>query len=141
VITGDTGTNTRDYKKLGELYGLDIDWTGRIEKHEDVISLIKGAEMLLHPSLYEGFGLPPKEAIWAEVPAVVADTPVMRELHGDYITYINPVDPNSISHVLYNWVQKRKRSYDHRMAKKTIAKYAMLPQIERFEKQLLERTL
>lgn len=42
-----------------------------------------GAEILLHPSLAEGFGLPPLEAMRAGVPAIVSDRGSLPEIVGD----------------------------------------------------------
>ena len=44
-------------------------------------------------SEYEGFGLTPLEAMSAGVPAVVADTPVARELYGDAAWFVPIADP------------------------------------------------
>jgi glycosyltransferase involved in cell wall biosynthesis len=41
--------------------------------------LLTGAELLLYPSLYEGFGLPPMEAAACGTPSLVSDLPVLRE--------------------------------------------------------------
>jgi alpha-1,3-rhamnosyl/mannosyltransferase len=42
-------------------------------------SLLTGAAALIFPSLYEGFGLPPLEAIACGTPALVSDTAALRE--------------------------------------------------------------
>ena len=46
---------------------------------DDLVALLSGAEVLLYPSRYEGFGLPPLEALACGTPAVVSDIPVLRE--------------------------------------------------------------
>jgi glycosyltransferase involved in cell wall biosynthesis len=46
-------------------------------------SLYAGASALVFPSRYEGFGLPPLQALAARVPVVAADIPVLREVLGD----------------------------------------------------------
>jgi glycosyltransferase involved in cell wall biosynthesis len=46
---------------------------------EDLPALLTGAEALLYPSRYEGFGLPPLEAMACGTPALVSDIPVLRE--------------------------------------------------------------
>jgi glycosyltransferase involved in cell wall biosynthesis len=45
----------------------------------DLVPLLSGAAALLYPSRYEGFGLPPLEAIACGTPAIVSDLPVLRE--------------------------------------------------------------
>ena len=48
----------------------------------DLLALVQGAAALAYPSLYEGFGLPPLEAMSAGVPVVVSDSPVLTEVAG-----------------------------------------------------------
>jgi glycosyltransferase involved in cell wall biosynthesis len=45
----------------------------------DLRALLSGASALVFPSRYEGFGLPPLEALTLGVPAIVSDIPVLRE--------------------------------------------------------------
>jgi len=45
-------------------------------------AVVAGAEALLYPSMYEGFGLPPLEAFAAGTPVVASDLPVIREVVG-----------------------------------------------------------
>ena len=45
----------------------------------DLVALLTGAKVLLYPSVYEGFGLPPLEAMACGTPAVVSDIPALRE--------------------------------------------------------------
>jgi len=50
---------------------------------EALAELYKSAELLLFPSLYEGFGMPVLEAMAAGCPVVCSDTPALAELAGD----------------------------------------------------------
>ncbi len=56
--------------------------TGRLPA-EDMPGLVAGAEAVVIPSLYEGFGLPALEAMAAHVPVVAADTTALREVVDD----------------------------------------------------------
>jgi glycosyltransferase involved in cell wall biosynthesis len=49
-----------------------------------------GAEAFVFPSLYEGFGLPPLEAMATGVPVVAASTSSLPEVVGDAAELVNP---------------------------------------------------
>jgi glycosyltransferase involved in cell wall biosynthesis len=53
---------------------------------------VRGATALVLPSLYEGFGLPPLEAMAAGVPAVVSRRASLPEVCGDAALYFEPDD-------------------------------------------------
>ena len=59
-----------------------------------------GCRCLLFPSRYEGFGLPIVEAFEAGKPAIVADTPVGREVAGDGALFVPVGDAVSIADAL-----------------------------------------
>lgn len=51
---------------------------------ESLIKLIKNATCLIQPSLYEGFGIPPLEAMSLGTPVIVSDIPVFKEIYDRY---------------------------------------------------------
>jgi alpha-1,3-rhamnosyl/mannosyltransferase len=55
-------------------------------------SLYAGARLFLYPSIYEGFGLPPLEAMASGVPVVVAHRSCLPEVCGDAAFYVDPDD-------------------------------------------------
>jgi glycosyltransferase involved in cell wall biosynthesis len=69
-------------------------------------SLYSRAAVLIFPSLYEGFGLPPLQALAARLPVVASDIPVLREVLGDCAFFARPSDPASFA----NGVQAAARS-------------------------------
>lgn len=63
-------------------------------------SLYAGATALIFPSRYEGFGLPPLQALAAQVPVVASDIPVLREVLGDCAWFATPQDADAFSEAL-----------------------------------------
>lgn len=57
-----------------------------------MLSLMKNAKALVFPSVYEGFGIPPLEALACGIPVFVANIPVMRELFENSVYYFEPED-------------------------------------------------
>lgn len=59
---------------------------------QDLPLLYQKAYGMIYPSLYEGFGLPPLEAMCMECPTIVADVASLPEVCGDAALYVNPFD-------------------------------------------------
>ena len=65
---------------------------------EDTLSaLYRLADVFVFPSLYEGFGLPPLEAMACGTPVVVSNVSSLPEVVGDAGILVNPYDPESIA--------------------------------------------
>lgn len=63
----------------------------------ELISIYSDATLFIYPSVYEGFGLPPLEAIAAGCPAIVSDIDVFHEVFDNSVLYFNPHDSDDIS--------------------------------------------
>lgn len=65
--------------------------------HEQLPPLYAGAAIFVYPSLFEGFGLPPLEAMACGTPVVVSNTSSLPEVCGTAAEYVDPRDVNSIT--------------------------------------------
>jgi len=70
--------------------------------NRDLPFLISEAEALVLPSLFEGFGLTPLEAMACGCPVVSSDLPSVREVCADAVKYFNPNNPNELVGILKN---------------------------------------
>lgn len=64
---------------------------------QDLPALYSGAEAFLFPSLYEGFGLPPLEAMACGTPVLVSQTGALKEVCGNAAVRVNPYKPEAIA--------------------------------------------
>ena len=60
--------------------------------HEDMDTLYYYASVFVFPSIYEGFGLPPLEAMANGCPVIVSNESCLPEICGDAALYFNPFD-------------------------------------------------
>jgi len=72
-----------------------IKFIGYVER-DDLRRLYAGACTLVYPSLYEGFGLPPLEAMISGCPVVTSNTSSLPEVCGDAALYVDPFQRDDI---------------------------------------------
>lgn len=63
----------------------------------DKVALLSGAEALVFPSLYEGFGLPVLEAMACGTPVLTSNVSALPEVAGDAAILVDPLDEESIA--------------------------------------------
>jgi len=69
---------------------------------EDKPAIISGAKMLVYPSHYEGFGMPPLEALACGVPVISADNSSLPEVVGDTGVMVPSEDPDKLYEAIVN---------------------------------------
>jgi glycosyltransferase involved in cell wall biosynthesis len=81
---------------------------GRVED-EALPALYSGAAGFVYPSIYEGFGLPPLEAMACGCPVAVSDIPAHREVCDETAMYFDRFSPKDISSKL-DWLLRLDNS-------------------------------
>jgi glycosyltransferase involved in cell wall biosynthesis len=79
-----------------ELRAAGVEVTGWVDDAR-LDALMRGADVLVHPSLYEGFGLVVLEAMARGVPVAAADATALPETCGDAAELFDPFDPDAIA--------------------------------------------
>ena len=64
---------------------------------EDLPSMYNLADLFVYPSLYEGFGLPPLEAMACGTPVVTSNTSSLPEVVGDAGIMVDPLDVDALA--------------------------------------------
>lgn len=101
VIAGPPGWGSVDLPALARRLRLGgrVVFSGYLPDPE-VAALMAGARAFAFPTLYEGFGLPPLEAMRAGVPVVAARAGALPEVLGDVPLYCDPLDVESIAEAI-----------------------------------------
>jgi glycosyltransferase involved in cell wall biosynthesis len=73
-------------------------------------ALYCGAAALVYPSMYEGFGIPPLEAMSLGCPVICSNTSSIPEVVGEAGEYFDPVDTESMRDALEKVLQSKSRS-------------------------------
>ena len=94
------GTDAGEGPRLRELGGgAPVELTGYVGDAA-LDSLIRGADLLVNPSLYEGFGLVILEAMARSTPVLAARAGALPEAGGDAAAYFDPADPAGLAAAL-----------------------------------------
>ncbi|MCL5962025.1 MAG: glycosyltransferase family 4 protein [Chloroflexi bacterium] len=93
VVAGSKGWLCDDVFSRVRSLGLSdrVIFTGQVEA-EDLVALYNGATLLVQPSVYEGFGFPPLEAMACGTPCVVSNTSSLPEVVGEAAVKVSPLD-------------------------------------------------
>lgn len=89
IIAG--GSNAKVFKSAGLDVPQNAKFIGYVSD-EELMALYSYASVFVYPSLYEGFGIPPLEAMMCGCPVVVSDIEVFHEVYGNSVNYCNCKD-------------------------------------------------
>ena len=116
IICGD-GPDKYDLMTLARKLNVFCDFRGIITDYEKW-TLISESKFMVFPSSFEGFGMPPLEALACGIPCICTDIPILREGYQDKVEYF--VEHNieqlvgKIEYLLHNPDYCKKRGYEGR---------------------------
>ncbi len=111
VIVGGHGWLKVDINKIVDSLGLSkkVLFTGYVSDN-DLPALYRNAKIFVYPSLYEGFGLPPLEAMACGIPVISSDTSSIPEVVGDAGLLVDPYRTDEIARAI-NIVLRNEELY------------------------------
>ncbi len=88
------------FKKISDAPNNSILFTGRISD-EELKNLYRKTKRLIQPSFYEGFGMPPLEAMSLGTKAIISDIPVFKEIYKEFpVTFFKAGNCNDLAEKL-----------------------------------------
>jgi glycosyltransferase involved in cell wall biosynthesis len=110
VLAGGYGWRSQGLvRRIEALKPQGVRALGRVDAGR-LIRLLQGASVFVYPSLYEGFGLPPLEAMACGVPTVVSNVSSLPEVVGDAGVTVDPLDPGEIAGAIQTLLQNPERA-------------------------------
>jgi glycosyltransferase involved in cell wall biosynthesis len=92
----------REQSELMELIKVNkledyIIWKSNVKNNHDLQAFYQNAEILIYPSLFEGFGLPVAEALLSKTPVITSNVSSLPEAGGPNSIYIKPTAPKDLA--------------------------------------------
>lgn len=125
-------------------FAADVIVTG-YASDEDLPALYRSAVALVYPSLFEGFGLPPLEAMACGTPVITSNSSSLPEVVGNAALLVNPYEEADIAQAIWKLtnntklrtqlrqagIQQAKQFTWHAAAEKTLAIYRAIAHQQR----------
>lgn len=80
---------------------------------EELPYVYRGAELFVFPSIYEGFGIPPVEAIACGTKVLSSDAAAMPEILGDAAEFFHSGDMSDLMQKMENMLQKKEKIHKY----------------------------
>ena len=111
VLSGSSGAGSERIREAIDAYP---DLRGRIVQtghvpDADLGPLYSGARVFVYPSIYEGFGLPPLEAMQCGTPAITSNTSSLPEVVGDAGVMVAPDDVDALAGAMLDLARDGER--------------------------------
>lgn len=113
IVAFGGGAFSREELQMFSASGLRQDQVRQMGGSDEVLGrLYDGAKAFVYPSVYEGFGLPPLEAMARHCPVLSSNTSSMPEVIGDAAAFFDPADQDNLRHVLETELYSETRLQD-----------------------------
>ncbi len=107
ILTGKIGWKSKKIIKKAKISPEIIltNYINEKEKH----NLYKNADIFIYPSIYEGFGLPPLEAMSYKIPVITSTGGSLKEIYGNYALQFDPQDKTKLKNHIISILNNPKK--------------------------------
>jgi len=98
---------SKELKECSNKYNKNVVFNGLLSRR-DVIANIKKSAVLASPSVFEGWGMTPAEALYCRVPVLLSDLEVFKEQYGDMVLYHKRNDVDDMKEKLELLISDKK---------------------------------
>jgi glycosyltransferase involved in cell wall biosynthesis len=115
VLVGKSKGQAAALERLVEQHGLRdrVVFTSFVPE-DQLVLLYNRAALFIYPSLYEGFGLPPLEAMACGCPVVASNVTAMPEVLGDAALLVDPTSTHALSEAMLQVLRRDELARDLR---------------------------
>jgi glycosyltransferase involved in cell wall biosynthesis len=114
LLVGDAGWRSEDLDARLATAGSSVIRAGRLS-FDDLTRTYASADCFLFPSLREGFGFPPLEAMASGLPVVCSNRPSLPEVVGTAALTADPVDVDTLADLVISVLEGGSRATDLRL--------------------------
>jgi len=109
VLAGPLDTHGESLRCQVNELGLekDVVFTGMIREEDLPEVILSLADIFIFPSLYEGFGIPPLEAMACGTPVIASNLTAIPEVVGDAGLLVNPLDIDELARAILSLLNNR----------------------------------
>jgi glycosyltransferase involved in cell wall biosynthesis len=109
VLVGPYGWGSEDLmRRIERLAPLGVRVLGHVDR-ERLVRLFQAATTFVYPSLYEGFGLPPAEALACGIPTIVSTSSSLPEVVGKAGLQVEASDPGELAAAIQKLLESPAR--------------------------------
>lgn len=101
------GGNHKSFRKVNAIASDNIKFLGYVSE-EALHAYYSEAELFVYPSLYEGFGIPPLEAMIHGTPVITSNTTSLPEVCSDSVIYVDPKSEDSFINAFEQLAKNKK---------------------------------